>query len=243
MSYVASDLEAHNREWSDQIKSRQDDMAAFLSYFDTASSVDEAYQQGFWDLSFHVLKPKVLQHLGEPYKLNALEIGFGGGRLVHAASKFFERVYGVDIHDSFEQVESLLKERGVNNVKLLKGAGSNLPVPNDSIDFVFSFIVLQHLPYIETLESYISEVSRILKVGKPTILYFGYKPLLSRNAFTDMNTSSISSSRENSLLIKSYYARQLLSQAGLKVIGGGRSPKRPWSSQFGQQTYVIAIKS
>lgn len=241
MTFKSDSLVAHNQEWASRIGRHTTD-DDFLSYFDTASSAHEAYMQGYWDFAFHILKPELLELLGEPFEKEVLEIGFGGGRLLNAARRFFGHAYGVDIHDSFERVGKLLDESGPENYTLLKGNGNTLPLPDESVDLIYSFIVLQHLPFIETLEAYLAESFRVLRPGGAVILYFGYLSPISRFNFRDLNTRPIADSRDNSLVLKSSKAVRLMKQKGFVVKHCARSRKKPWTQVKGQQNYVIAQK-
>lgn len=230
----------HFADWREQIKRHDESDADFLSYFDSADSVDQSFLQGAWDFSNQVLRPPVAPLIGEPFDATALEIGFGGGRLLAAASSHFNRVIGVDIHDSFGRVQQMLDDRGIKNAQLLKGDGKTLPVETNSIDFVYSFIVLQHLPLVDVLQSYLSEVKRVLKPGKPACLYFGYLPFnWHMKQYEDLDSRPVQSSRENTLLLRPTYAKKILGQAGLTIVETGRSTKKPWRRDLGEQHYAI----
>lgn len=240
--YTTSDAGDHNAEWRKKIQMLEGDEDKFFGYFDTANSVREGLIQGAWDYSTHIVKPQVAQLLGAPFSATALEIGFGGGRLLAAASRHFNKVIGVDIHDSFDSVRRLLSAEGVQNFELLKGDGKKLPVPDASIDFVYSFIVFQHLPFVSVLQNYLAEIHRVLKPGSPAILYFGYLPFRRGWTYRDMQSGPIESSRENSLLLRPRYAVRLLREAGLRKVSGGRSVKKPWLRALGQQYYAIVVR-
>jgi len=235
------DREGHFDSWRENISAHSEDDTSFLSYFDTTEGVEEAFMQGQWDFAHHVLKPSLIPLIGEPFEASALEIGFGGGRLLAASSHFFGHVYGVDIHDEFERVDGLLRQRGVENFTLLKGDGRTLPVDDQSIDFVYSFIVLQHLPSIDILQAYLAEVKRVLRPGRPACLYVGHLGWnLRGHAYVDCATQEVASSRENTLLLRPRQSERLFKQAGLQCIETGRARKKPWRSDLGNQHYIIA---
>lgn len=231
----------HLENWRRQVaKSAGGGVDNFLSYFDTAADLRESFVQGSWDFASHILKPAVPRLLGEPFRATALEIGFGGGRLLAAASRYFDRVIGIDIHDRFDEVRVLLASQNVDNVELLRGDGRTLPVADDSVDFVYSFIVLQHLPLMSTLQSYLAEVKRALRPGRPACLYFGHLPFAWRGIrYVDLQTRSVSSTRENTLLLRPGKTRSLLRAAGLEVVEMGRPRKKPWRREPGEQHYAI----
>lgn len=80
----------------------------------------------------------------------ALEIGPGGGRWTQYLLDF-KIVYCVDINDIMFE---LLREKFDNkNIKFIKNDGTNFPeVPNNSIEYVFSFGTFVHLEPLFILE-------------------------------------------------------------------------------------------
>ena len=128
--------------------------------------------EGNWDFAFHVALP-IAQYIREPEHLHILEIGHGGARILTAASRFFKKAIGVDIHDENDFIMEELHKRGINNIELLKANGENIPLGNDSVDVVYSFIVLQHVEKIEIFNAYLRETCRVLKPDGIAVLYFG----------------------------------------------------------------------
>jgi ubiquinone/menaquinone biosynthesis C-methylase UbiE len=153
---------------------------AFFTWFDAARDKNAAFVRGSWDFALHIATPAA-RHLSSPEEKIALEIGHGGGRLLAAASRAFGQVIGVDIHDNNTLVEEELRARGIQNFRLIQADGSKIPVDDASIDFVYSFIVLQHVERYEVFKTYLAEASRILKPGGVAVIYFGRKWLLSLN--------------------------------------------------------------
>lgn len=232
---------SHIADWQAQVRaSAGGNIEAFLSYFDTAGDTGESWVQGYWDFAHHILKPVVPSLVGEPFNATALEIGFGGGRLLGPASRFFGKVIGVDIHDNFDEVRAILEAQGIANAELAKGDGRSLPVPDQSIDFVYSFIVLQHLPLLSTLNAYFADVKRVLKPGKAACLYMGHLPFNWRGIkYLDLETRRVKTSRDNTLLLRPTQTRRMLKDAGLRVVEMGRPRKKPWRSELGEQHYAI----
>ena len=137
----------------------------FQAWFNKAENVEQSIVRGFWDLSVHILTPTVCSLLSEPEDKCALEIGYGGGRILNAACSFFGRTIGVDIHDEQEAVTAFLQSQGQSNFTLLRTTGRSIEVASDSVDFVYSFIVLQHLPTFEVFRAYLKETHRCLRPG------------------------------------------------------------------------------
>ena len=80
-------------------------------------------------------------------------------------SDLFGHVYAVDVSE--EMLKSARLSVGNKpNVTLLLNDGASLgPLADSTIDFAFSFIVFQHIPSELVIESYFSEVFRVLKPG------------------------------------------------------------------------------
>ena len=96
---------------------------------------------------------------------SVLDIGCGTGRLCRALSKRFRSVTGIDIS---EEMLKHAKEDNADlaNVRWVHGSGSDLSgIADASMDFVFSFIVFQHIPSKSVIRKYFQEVFRILKPG------------------------------------------------------------------------------
>lgn len=132
-----------------------------------------AYKLGFWGFFFSVLRSPVSNLIQSPDSKVALEIGYGGGRLINASARVFKHVIGVDIHTHNKFVAKALKDQGVENVELHTTKGDNLPVGDESIDFIYSFIVFIHLSSPKILETYLSEAYRVLKPGGIASFYYG----------------------------------------------------------------------
>ena len=112
------------------------------------------------------LMPEMFRICGgtrSPLDLQVLEIGCGIGRMTRMMATIFGHVTGIDISpEMIRQARENLA--GLPNVALLEGDGCTLrPLPNDRFDFAFSFIVFQHIPALEIVESYFHEVWRVLK--------------------------------------------------------------------------------
>lgn len=91
-----------------------------------------------------------------------LDFGCGAGRLTEYMANDFKKVVGVDISPT---MISLAKKRlnKLKNVEFLEINGSELPLPDNSIDQVFAFLVFQHIKNRQMVEKLFTEVIRILK--------------------------------------------------------------------------------
>jgi ubiquinone/menaquinone biosynthesis C-methylase UbiE len=100
-----------------------------------------------------------------PRDLRMLEIGCGVGRMTKAFANLFGHVTAFDV--SAEMVAGARANlASLGNVEVMLGDGATLGgVPDASHDFAFSYIVFQHIPSAEVIESYCKEVNRVLKPG------------------------------------------------------------------------------
>ncbi len=102
----ADDAEAYRSETKRLEQTSRD---AFFSFFDNASNADEAAIRGAWDFAVHVALP-LAPYIDNPEEKAALEIGYGGGRLLLAASRFFHKAIRdlglVDFDEPFRRLFS-----------------------------------------------------------------------------------------------------------------------------------------
>lgn len=153
----------------------------FFTWFNDATDKEAAFVRGSWDFMLHIAQP-ASRFLSKPEEKVALEIGYGGGRILAAASRCFGKVIGVDVHENNDKVERELKKRGANNFELIKTDGSELPLGDDAVDFVYSFIVLQHIEKYQIFKRYFQEIYRVLRPNGLAVLYFGRKYFFSMNS-------------------------------------------------------------
>src|SRR2546427_2839791 len=109
-----------------------------------------------------------------------LELGCGAGRMTASFARRFELVYGFDISG-----EMLSRARQTHtaqkNILWLLSTGADLScVASHSMDFVFSYLVLQHLPEKALALRYISEMLRVLRPGGVFLFHFngGFEPTM-----------------------------------------------------------------
>ena len=128
------------------------------------------------------LQEQILNDLGnicqgrDPKSMKILEIGCGAGRVTRPLAQFFGEVYAVDI--SAEMVKQARQAVGdLPNVHVLRNNGRDLSAVRGTwwerlgmggklqFDFAFSCLVFQHIASRAVIESYVSEVYRLLKPG------------------------------------------------------------------------------
>lgn len=92
-----------------------------------------------------------------------LELGCGTGRMTRAFAAHFGHVVAADVAaQMLDQGRRLLPD--VKNIEWQKVNGANLSeIRSESFDFVFSYLVLQHLPNEDLVCGYVHELLRVLK--------------------------------------------------------------------------------
>jgi SAM-dependent methyltransferase len=151
-------------------KAAEEGPQAFFTWFDRSPGAEGALVRGAWDFALHIARP-LAGRVSEPEHKTVLEIGYGGGRLLGAAARAFGKAVGVDVHECGHVVRDDLASRGVTNVELHTGDGRSLPVADQSVDVVYSFIVLQHVERFEIHQALLRETARVLRPGGWAVLY------------------------------------------------------------------------
>jgi SAM-dependent methyltransferase len=94
-----------------------------------------------------------------------LEIGAGAGRMTHRFAELYGRVIALDVSEEMLRL-GRGNLAGVSNVEWLLGSGADLDVLADrSVDDVFSYITLQHVPTSAAVLRYLEEAGRVLRPG------------------------------------------------------------------------------
>ncbi len=106
------------------------------------------------------LNPNTPQH-----SRRALEIGCGPGRLMRPLARNFGEIHGVDVSEEMVRMaEEKLKR--IPNARVHHSSGADLsPFSNESMDFVYSYAVFQHIPSRDVVLQYLREARRVLKNG------------------------------------------------------------------------------
>lgn len=110
-----------------------------------------------------------------------LELGCGAGRMTRSFAQRFSLVHAFDISkEMLGHAQALLPE--VSNVSWTLGNGTDLSGLGDaSVDFAFSYIVLQHMPEPEFAYRYIREILRVLKPAGVFLFQFNSVPKMTMN--------------------------------------------------------------
>ncbi len=101
----------------------------------------------------------------------ALDFGCGAGRLSRALASHFNRVIGVDVSATMVAAARALNA-DIANIEFIENAASELSgIDDESVDFVFSHITLQHIPARLAI-GYVEEFLRVLAPGGVAVFQF-----------------------------------------------------------------------
>lgn len=117
----------------------------------------------------------------DPAGKRMLEIGVGVGRLLPGWVGLFGEVWGVDVSEAM--IREGTQSHNLPKVRWVQNNGYDLAgLPDDYFDFVFSYMVFQHLPEKWIAASYLAETLRVLKPGGVFQLQFktGSRPAKER---------------------------------------------------------------
>lgn len=115
----------------------------------------------------------VQSYFTEPLsELNMLEFGCGAGRLLLNFAKSFNFVYGYDISDNaINLANDIFLKYNIRNSLKFSGDSvkqhfeMNIKNKGSFVNFVFSYIVFQHISNKETIEQSFRDIVSILKPG------------------------------------------------------------------------------
>lgn len=93
-----------------------------------------------------------------------LDFGCGVGRMTRAFSSYFQSCTGIDISQSMVSLARKFNS-DLPHCEFVASDAPVLPFATKSFDFVFSVLVLQHLPSKSMILSYIAEFVRVAKDG------------------------------------------------------------------------------
>ena len=133
-----------------------------VAYIESTRDVPDL--EGFFALGEHfaqVLADPVLVGVARG---RALDLGCGLGRITRALARRFDEVVAVDVSaEMVRRAEELHPEDELPNVSFHATDGVHLPLEDESVDFVFSYEVFQHLPSRDVMQANLLEVARILR--------------------------------------------------------------------------------
>lgn len=98
-----------------------------------------------------------------------LEIGCGAGRITRQLAEEFKEVRALDVSEAMIAYARVRIPNG--NVRFILADGFRLPLPDGSIDAVFSTHVFQHFDSLDDAGEYFREIFRVMKGGGSLIIH------------------------------------------------------------------------
>ncbi len=171
--------------------------------------------------------------------------------MLNAACSYFKEAIGIDIHEEQETVAAFLRAQQKTNFRLLCTSGASIDVASDSVDFIYSFIVLQHLPTFSVFVHYVREVQRCLKPGGVAQLYFGrfsrlhplYQLYFLGRGYKETHGVP---ANHISLVVRTGKVKRVCQAIGLRVVDSGTSyfcAPDGYPRRAGGQNYCTVYKS
>jgi len=159
--------ESMRREWD----ARADKNAFYyIASWRTDWDIDGFLKSGEEDYQ-QLVAPVLDRFAFSPEGKSMLELGCGAGRMTHSFTSRFGNVLAFDVSEQMlDRARVLLKK--TQNVSFFLGDGTSLAAADESVDFAFSYLVLQHLPSEQLVLSYVREILRVLRPGGLCLLQF-----------------------------------------------------------------------
>jgi ubiquinone/menaquinone biosynthesis C-methylase UbiE len=172
-----SQLDSMRQDWND--RARND---AFHFIASWRSDWDEASFFASGEEDYARLVSPALELLSiDPVGRPMLELGCGAGRMTRCFAGHFSSVCAFD-------VSAEMQKRGreylsdFTNIRWVLGDGASLSgIDSSSVDFVFSYLVLQHMPAEPLALSLVAEMMRVLRPGGAFLFQFNSETRSSMN--------------------------------------------------------------
>lgn len=95
-----------------------------------------------------------------------LDLGCGNGRITKWMAYRCKRVYGVDISgEMIRLANERMKGYTRQNITFFENDGEHILAPDNTFDFVFSYLVFQHIKTYHMIVNNFVEIARTLKPG------------------------------------------------------------------------------
>ena len=161
-------IESMRRDWNERARNN-----AFLYI---ASWRDDWTEESFFASGEADVK-RIVHPIFEKLSINPAdssmaELGCGAGRMTRSFATQFKFVTAIDISEEMQQ-RARKYLASFSNVRWILVDGVALSaIESSSLDFVFSYMVLQHYPSAELIGASIREMLRILRSGGAFLFHF-----------------------------------------------------------------------
>jgi ubiquinone/menaquinone biosynthesis C-methylase UbiE len=163
-----SQLDSMRQDWDD--RARKD---AFHFIASWRSDWDEAsfFASGEEDYA-RLVRPALERLSFDPAGKSMLELGCGAGRMTRCFATHFSSVCAFDVSAEMQK-RGREYLSGFSNIRWVLGDGASVSgVDSSSVDFVFSYLVLQHMPAEPLAFALVAEMMRVLRPGGAFLFQF-----------------------------------------------------------------------
>lgn len=152
-------LEAIRRDWD---KRAREDPRKYINWPEVPNEEGAFFESGRVDYG-RLVTPFLTRMKFDPHGKVALEIGCGIGRIARWMSEDFGQYVGVDVSPEMVR-KAAAYSFPRTSFQAVSGGGLG-GIPSESVDFVLSFAVFQHVPDKAAILNYFSETARVLRPG------------------------------------------------------------------------------
>jgi SAM-dependent methyltransferase len=150
-------LDAIRRDWDARAL---ENARAYINWPDVPNEENAFFASGQADYQRYVT-PFLKKMQFDPREKVALEIGCGIGRIARWMSQDFAGYIGVDV--SPEMIRKASSYEFARTTFQAVSGGDLSGIPSESVDFVWSFAVFQHVPDKNAIFNYFRETARVLR--------------------------------------------------------------------------------
>jgi len=161
-------MNSMRRDWNE--RARKDAFLYIASWKDSWNE-EMFFASGEADYQ-RLVEPIVTQLAVTPAGSTMAELGCGAGRMTRAFARRFRSVTAIDISEEMQARAKGYLKNFINVRWVLADGGSLAGVQTGSMDFVFSYLVLQHYPSADLIVGSIEEMMRILRPGGAFLFQF-----------------------------------------------------------------------
>jgi len=160
----------------DSMRRDWDDRARHDAFFYIASWRKDWDEKSFFESGekdyLRLVQPIIQKLQFAPASKSMAELGCGAGRMTRSLAQRFQSVIAVDISPEMQsRAKGYLPS--FSNIRWIVSNGETLSdIESASVDFIFSYLVLQHMPNKEVVFSSIREIMRILRSGGAFLFQF-----------------------------------------------------------------------
>jgi SAM-dependent methyltransferase len=161
-------IEAMKRDWDERARKNA---FHYIASWRTDWDARTFFESGEEDYR-GLVQPVLIEMNFDPRDKEMVEIGCGAGRMTRVFAREFARVNALDISDEMQRrAKEYLQD--FQNIRWILADGARISgVDDSSADFVFSYLVLQHLPSHLIAAAMLRDILRVLKPGGLFLLQY-----------------------------------------------------------------------